>query len=98
MCWRTRSCTSPWAPHTLPDVARLKIDRRLIPGDDPDLAIAEFTQAIGDIPPYEVKVEKGPVMLPALVEPGDPGVRALMQAHQRRLRLGATDHLRHGHL
>ncbi len=73
----------PVAPHTLPEVARVKIDRRLIPGDDPDLAVAEFAQAIGDIPPYEVKVEKGPVMLPALVEPGEPGVRALMQAHQR---------------
>ena len=73
----------PVAPHTLPDVARLKIDRRLIPGDDPDLAVSEFAEAIGDIPPYELKVEKGPVMLPALVEPEDPGVKALMQAHRR---------------
>ena len=73
----------PVAPHTLPDVARLKIDRRLIPGDDPDRAVSEFAEAIGEIPPYEVKVDKGPVMLPALVEPENPGVRALMEAHQR---------------
>ena len=72
----------PVAPHTLPEVARLKIDRRLLPGDDPDQAVAEFQQAIGDIPPYQVKVEKGPVMLPALVDPQHPGVQALTQAHQ----------------
>ena len=73
----------PVAPHTLPDVARLKIDRRLIPGDDPDLAVSQFIEAIGDIPPYQITVDKGPVMLPALVEPETPGVQALIQAHRR---------------
>ncbi len=73
----------PVAPHTLPDVARLRIDRRLLPGDDPDKAVSEFREAVGTIPQYQMSVEKGPVMLPALVEPDNLGVQALMQAHRR---------------
>ena len=72
---------SPLAPHTLPDTARIRVDRRLLPGDDIDEAVAEVRQAIGDLSPFEVTVERGVHMLPSLVEASDPGVQALTAAH-----------------
>jgi acetylornithine deacetylase/succinyl-diaminopimelate desuccinylase-like protein len=72
----------PIAPHTLPETARLLVDRRLLPGDDPDEAVAEIRAAIGDLAPYEVTVERGVYMLPSLVEPDAPIVQALQRAHQ----------------
>ena len=73
---------SPLAPHTLPDTARLVVDRRLLPGDDPDEAVAEVRAAIGDLSPYEVTVERGVHMLPALVEPDAPIVQRLQAAYR----------------
>ena len=71
----------PLAPHTLPELARLRIDRRMLPGDDPAEATEEVRHAIGDMAPYEVTVEQGNHMWPALVEPDHPGVRLLGDAH-----------------
>jgi acetylornithine deacetylase/succinyl-diaminopimelate desuccinylase-like protein len=73
---------SPLAPHTLPSDADVTVDRRLLPGDDPGEAAEEVRRAIGDLSPYEVTVEPGVHMLPALVDPDDLGVRALTEAHR----------------
>ncbi|HYI16299.1 MAG TPA: peptidase dimerization domain-containing protein, partial [Thermomicrobiales bacterium] len=72
----------PVAPHTLPSHAYMAIDRRLLPGDDPAAATDEVRAAIGDLAPYRVNVSQGVTMLPALVDPADPGVVALASAHQ----------------
>jgi acetylornithine deacetylase/succinyl-diaminopimelate desuccinylase-like protein len=71
----------PVAPHTLPSDAYLTIDRRMLPGDSPDAATAEIRNVIGDLSPYEVTVERGVYMLPALVDPEHDGVRNLHEAH-----------------
>jgi len=71
----------PLFPHTLPSDAYLAVDRRLLPGDDPDVATAEVREAIGDLSPYAVTVERGVFMLPALVPADHPGVQALQAAN-----------------
>jgi acetylornithine deacetylase/succinyl-diaminopimelate desuccinylase-like protein len=71
----------PLAPHTLPSDAFITIDRRLLPGDDPLVAVEEIRDVIGDLSPYQVDVQPDAVMLPALVDPDDPGVQALQAAH-----------------
>jgi acetylornithine deacetylase/succinyl-diaminopimelate desuccinylase-like protein len=71
----------PVAPHTLPSDAYLTVDRRLLPGDDPNAATLEIREAIGDLSPYRVQVERGVYMLPALVDPQAWGVRTLQEAH-----------------
>ena len=71
----------PQAPHTLPSDAYLTVDRRLLPGDDPDAAADEIRAAIGSLDPYAVTVERGVYMLPALVDPEHPGVGALQEAN-----------------
>ncbi|MFB6299559.1 MAG: M20 family metallopeptidase [Halobacteriales archaeon] len=70
----------PVAPHTLPEYARIKVDRRMIPGDDPDEAVAEIEAAIGDLSPFDVEVEKDVVMLPSVVEPDATVVQGLQGA------------------
>jgi acetylornithine deacetylase/succinyl-diaminopimelate desuccinylase-like protein len=84
----------PLAPHTLPEVARLRIDRRLLPGDAPDQAVVDVEAAIGDLSPYQISVTSGPYMLPALVDPQHPGVQALKAAH--RLVRGAVPETYYG--
>jgi succinyl-diaminopimelate desuccinylase len=59
----------------------MRVDRRLLPGDDPAQVTEDIRQAIGDMAPYEVTVEQGNHMWPALVEPDHPGVEALREAH-----------------
>ena len=72
----------PVAPHTLPAEAFLTVDRRLLPGDDPEVATDEVRRAIGDMAPYEVSVETGVLMWPALVDPHLDWVAALHAAHR----------------
>jgi acetylornithine deacetylase/succinyl-diaminopimelate desuccinylase-like protein len=72
----------PVAPHTLPSDAHMVLDRRLLPGDDPDLAAEEIRAVVGDLSPYQVSVTRDVFMLPALVEPADPGVQALQEANR----------------
>ncbi len=72
----------PLAPHTLPSDAYLTIDRRLLPGEDPDSAAAEIRAHLGDLSPYELSVEPGVYMLPVLVSADEPAVRAFQEAVQ----------------
>jgi acetylornithine deacetylase/succinyl-diaminopimelate desuccinylase-like protein len=72
----------PLAPHTLPSDAYITVDRRLLPGDDPDAAAAEVRAVLDDLSPYEVSVERDVYMLPALVDAGNPWVAALQAANR----------------
>lgn len=72
----------PVAPHTLPSDAYITVDRRLIPGDNTVDAVQEIRNIIGNLAPYEVTVEQGVTMLPALVDDTEPGVQVLQRAHQ----------------
>jgi acetylornithine deacetylase/succinyl-diaminopimelate desuccinylase-like protein len=72
----------PLAPHTLPSDAYLVVDRRLLPGDDPDVATEEIRAVIGDLTPYQVTITRDVSMLPALVDPDDAGIQALQEANR----------------
>lgn len=75
----------PLAPHTLPSDAWLTVDRRLLPGDDPAVAVEEIRAIIGDLSPYAVSVSQDVTMLPALVNADLPWVAAIKQAHSAEL-------------
>jgi acetylornithine deacetylase/succinyl-diaminopimelate desuccinylase-like protein len=72
----------PLAPHTLPSDAYLVVDRRLLPGDDPDTATEEIRAVIGDLAPYQVTIRRDVFMLPALIDPDDAGIQALQEANR----------------
>jgi acetylornithine deacetylase/succinyl-diaminopimelate desuccinylase-like protein len=57
----------PIAPHTIPEVASLIVDRRLLPGEEPDQAVNEIVEAIGDISPFGLEISKGAYMYPCEV-------------------------------
>ena len=82
----------PLAPHTLPSDAWLTIDRRLLPGDDPARAVEEIREAIGDLGPFEYTVEPDVMMLPAVVDPSLPWVKAMERAHAAESN-SSPDHL-----
>lgn len=68
----------PVAPHTLPSVARMVVDRRMLPGDDAAGAAAEIRQVLADIDGVQVSV--GVEMHPSLVDRDDPWLASLADA------------------
>lgn len=64
----------PVAPHTIPAWCELVLDRRILPGEEPDVAVAEIRDALAGLP---VTVTRAATMLPALVEPDATVVTAL---------------------
>jgi succinyl-diaminopimelate desuccinylase len=76
----------PKSTHTVQDRCQLGLDRRLLPGDDPDAAVAEVERVAASMEgwpdpisgkPLRFTVEKGPVMYPSLVTEDAPVVRLL---------------------
>lgn len=72
-----RLVCGPIAPHTLPQTCQLVLDRRFLPGDEPDQVCSEIRHALAGLP---VTVSKGPLMMPALVDPAERLVRELQQS------------------
>ena len=88
----------PDATHTVQDEVRLVVDRRLLPGHEPAAAFADLKRAVGAVPPCEVKIELGPLNLPAEVSPDSPvvglledGLRAAGLTPQHSYSQGAVD-------
>ena len=76
----------PKSTHTVQDRCEIGLDRRLLPGDDPDAAVAEVERVAKSMEgwpdpvsgkPLRVTVEKGPVMYPSLVTEDAPVVKLL---------------------
>ena len=79
----------PKSTHTVQDRCEIGLDRRLLPGEDPDRAVAEIARVAGAVDnwldpisgkPLRVEVEKGPVMYPSLVTEDSRVVRLLKSA------------------
>ena len=67
----------PLAPHTLPSDAYIAVDRRLLPGDDPDAATDEVRAQLGDLAPWRTEVSRGYFMLPSMVDADNAWVQDL---------------------
>lgn len=72
-----RLVCGPVVPHTIPRTCQLVLDRRLLPGDEPDQVCDDVRRALAGLP---VTVSKGPLMMPALVDPAERVVRELQQS------------------
>jgi succinyl-diaminopimelate desuccinylase len=79
----------PKSTHTVQDRCEIGLDRRLLPGDDPDAAVAEVARVASALDgwkdpisgkPLRVEVEKGPYMYPSLVGEDSGVVRLLKSA------------------
>lgn len=84
----------PKSTHTVPDRCEVSLDRRLLPGEDPDAAVKEiaevaasmagFTDPVSGMP-LQFAVEKGAVMYPSLVAEDAPVVRLVKEGCQAML-------------
>ena len=70
----------PKATHTIQSECRIVFDRRLLPGDDPEEAIAQLEKAIGTIEPYTIEVKRRDFMYPSEVSKDAEVVQSLSQA------------------
>jgi acetylornithine deacetylase/succinyl-diaminopimelate desuccinylase-like protein len=86
----------PDSTHTVQERCEFTLDRRLLPGDDPNAAFAEIERVAKEIEQvkdpvggknYGVDVRLGPFMYPSLVTIDSPVVRAIMRAS--KVMLGA---------
>jgi acetylornithine deacetylase/succinyl-diaminopimelate desuccinylase-like protein len=84
----------PDATHTVQDRCDIGIDRRLLPGEDPESAVADIAVIAKTVDGTEdpvsgkawrVDVAQGPMMYPSLVAEDSAIVRALAQASQAAL-------------
>jgi acetylornithine deacetylase len=84
----------PESTHTVQERCEFTIDRRLLPGDDPDLAFADIKSALEPMRTFKdpvsgkgfgIEVKLGPFMYPSLVTTESPVVRALQEASRAML-------------
>jgi acetylornithine deacetylase/succinyl-diaminopimelate desuccinylase-like protein len=81
----------PDSTHTVQERCEFTLDRRLLPGEDPEAAFAEIERIAKEIESFKdpvsgksfaVEVRLGPFMYPSLVGTSSPIVRALLHASQ----------------
>jgi succinyl-diaminopimelate desuccinylase len=72
----------PVAPHTIPEIAEFRLDRRLLPGSRVDNAVAEIRALLADLGQFGVEVAEGPFMLPSVTSPDAPLIQSLGRASQ----------------
>ncbi|MCZ7658120.1 MAG: M20/M25/M40 family metallo-hydrolase [Xanthobacteraceae bacterium] len=76
--------SGPRATHTIQDLARVTFDRRLLPGESPDEALATVRAAIAGLAgPQTFALEQGPFMYPAEIAEDGPLVTLIRAAHER---------------
>jgi acetylornithine deacetylase len=63
----TQIKSTPEISHTVPDSCRIILDRRLLPGDDPERVLRDIQDAVIDMPPWSVEVSRGAFMYPSEV-------------------------------
>jgi acetylornithine deacetylase/succinyl-diaminopimelate desuccinylase-like protein len=67
----------PKATHTIPSECRILLDRRLLPGDDPEQAIGALEAMIGSVDTFQVEVQRKDFMYPSEVSKEADVVKSL---------------------
>ena len=75
--------TFPGAAHTIPNLARLLLDCRLLPGDTPESVVSLIADALEGMAPYRVDVKAGDAMLPSDVPAESWLVESLAKSVER---------------
>jgi acetylornithine deacetylase len=63
----TKVTSGPEISHTIPDVCRAVLDRRLLPGEDPEAAFEEIQKVVKDVPGWPIELTRGAFMYPSEV-------------------------------
>jgi acetylornithine deacetylase/succinyl-diaminopimelate desuccinylase-like protein len=73
----TQVTSGPNISHTIPDVCHIVLDRRLLPGEDPDAAFQEIQEVLQELRGWSITVTRGAFMYPAEVGRDAALVRAI---------------------
>jgi len=76
----TLIASSPTISHTVPDYCRLVLDRRLIPGEEMEQALADISKCADDVTGPDVRVEGGRFNYPSKTSLDAPLVQAALAA------------------
>ena len=76
----TQVKSAPDISHTIPDICRAVLDRRLLPGEDPDAAFGEIQAALRELPDWSIAVTRGDFMYPSEVAEDAPLAAAAARA------------------
>lgn len=76
----TRIESGPAISHTIQDVCRVVLDRRLLPGEEPEQALEAIRLTLRSLEPWTVEVSPGAFMYPSEVPPNAPIAEALQAA------------------
>jgi acetylornithine deacetylase/succinyl-diaminopimelate desuccinylase-like protein len=71
--------------HTLQNLMRILLDRRLVPGEDVEAAIREIKEAVGDLSPWKVTFERGAYQLPLKQARDSRLVQSVAEAYKTAL-------------
>jgi acetylornithine deacetylase len=63
----TQVRSAPDLSHTIPDLCRALLDRRLLPGEDPEAALRAIENAVAEVGGWSVEVGSGAFMYPSEV-------------------------------
>jgi acetylornithine deacetylase/succinyl-diaminopimelate desuccinylase-like protein len=63
----TKVSSAPDISHTIPNICRAVLDRRLLPGEDPEAAFRELQELVKDVPGWSIEVTRGAFMYPSEV-------------------------------
>jgi acetylornithine deacetylase len=63
----TQVRSGPDISHTIPDVCRAVLDRRLLPGEDPDAAFRDIERALKEVTGWSIQATRGAFMYPSEV-------------------------------
>jgi len=63
----TQVTSGPDISHTIPDACRAVLDRRLLPGEDPDSAFQDIQDALKEVAGWTIEVTRGAFMYPSEV-------------------------------
>lgn len=82
----TQVRSAPDISHTIPNLCRALLDRRLLPGEDPDTAFHAIRRALEELEDWEIEVRRGAFMFPSEVAEDCPIAAALNGARWARTR------------
>jgi acetylornithine deacetylase len=79
----THISSRPNATHTIQNEVHLTFDRRLLPGQDPDVPFHVITEAVAAIGgPWQIEVKRGPFMYPCEISQNGPLFQAILAARK----------------
>lgn len=68
--------------HTLQNLMRILLDRRLVPGEDVEEAIQEIKNTVGDLSPWKVTFERGALQYPTKHSKDSSIIKSIAEAHR----------------